>query len=138
MNVSIALSIDSLINDLLAQSALRFHLGSPRPNLLIRDNSQALARLVMSKMGEIASDINASMASSDADIVVFELSLQTGASASGLRSLIESAIVSATAAEIYVGCDPAAAAYHAGRHQNMRQAMRAMITGTATIVPCRY
>lgn len=105
MNNTIALSVDNIINTILAQTALRHHLRADRPPLLNRSHSAALAQLARNEASAIAARMNALTDTSDADIITFTVEC-IPAVCSTLCDLLHTALTSALLSSAYAGTDP--------------------------------
>lgn len=133
MNVSIALSIGSILENILAYSALRYHLSAPRPTILVRDQTPALLRLITTHVTDIAAYCGAEVSMTDDDIAVITLALPPRTTSSTFRALIESAVTAGVTAELYSNCDSFLSAHYAERLSHMRRAILDAIAAPATI-----
>lgn len=141
MTVSIAFSISNIVDNLLADAALRHFAGPPSPHLLTRDQQPALARMIRPEIVAIALETGASVAAPEgeteaqSDIFTLQFELAKGVEPVSLRLLIEQAVAGAVAAKIYAVTDPSLA----GRFETIRRTalacMRGCVGRSARIVP---
>lgn len=109
---SVALSISSVVNDILAQTALRHYLRQSPPPLLTQDRKPAIQRLCINELSSIAAEINAHLAESDPDIPVLLVGLPQDADIATFRKSVERAVAASVIAQAYIGIDDPMAEYY--------------------------
>jgi len=140
MNISIALSVDSIIKNLLAQSALRHYMNDTRPGLLTCDQAPALRRLIRTRIADVALNLGAEVADmdSESDTVAMALITPAGVAAPSLRAMIEQTVGAGVAAAAYSAVDPTIAGFYTSLGNHTLQTLRHALCRPATITPCHW
>lgn len=135
MKTSIAISYSAVINEILAQSALRHMLRNDVPGLLCRDQEPALRRLLESVLARIVLEIGIDSYEElppDSDIfhIEFDGSLPNP---SLFRALIEQAAAYTVLATAYASPDPAAAAHFTRMSEASAKVARQILLASAPV-----
>lgn len=137
MQTSIALSVNKIIEVIMARSALRHILDPQRPPLLIPDQRKALGLLIENLMERLALILHAGIKSDD-DVTVLTVDLPPGNNPSALRSNIEFAVASSVLAQAYSGIDSDFSDACRADSDIAHASLRAIASGSATIIPCPF
>lgn len=138
---TIALSITTIVDNLLARTALRHLLDSARPPLLTRDQTPALSRLIRQRFASIVASIEGchiKLPATDDDILAFESRVVEPLR---LMALVEQAVTDSVLACAYQGID---AGYSATLEQQSERSVglaAELLTSSEplhTVSPYRY
>lgn len=130
MKHTIALSVQNIINTVLARSALRHHLRADRPPLLNRGQTAALSLMARGIFASIAARIGAELGPDDPEILSLTLESES-MDQRAVASALERAVVTSLLAETYGGTDAEISRYYQSHHQTALTDLTAILQSAA-------
>lgn len=137
MKTAIAISVDAIVDDLLAQTALRHYVDRNDPPLLTRDRKPALERAIRGVIASMAVEIGAALITDvePSDVIILELELPATVSAGALRGLMQQAVGASVTVTAYAGVDQNVVRRHEKLFATALDCIRSCIAAVARITP---